>query len=167
MLSKVKVLVSVLVISACLTTLVSALEPLKENRARISSLSGTLLLPDYTYLDIDMSFDCGSKYEDTAMIVTNLAGVQLLAAAYTHMWGEQAGEMVMAAWQNKVNKTDQRLPTFLIVSPAKGTNFDWRQSVKVVSPLSPSLKTTAQNSETDNTPDMPPIIPSCGLVPHN
>ena len=110
---------------------VSALEPLKENRARLSDMHGTILLPDYSYVDFDMSFDCGSKWENTGMIITSKAGAQLLAASYTHMWGIKAGEMVMKTWQNKVDSEDPRLPTFLVVTPPEGANFDWKTSIKV------------------------------------
>ncbi|MET1254203.1 hypothetical protein [Aliikangiella maris] len=167
MLLKVKVLFSVFVFTILFSTLVSALEPLKENRARIFALKATLLLPEYEFLDVDMSFDCGSKYESTAMIITSFAGAQLLAASYTHLYGKEAGEMVMQTWQNKVNKDDPRLPTFIFVSPATGTHFDWRQSVKVTTNKNLSQTGFSLTTRNNSADGMPNLYAGCGSRTHH
>lgn len=140
-----------------------ALEPLNENRARISSLHGTLLLPDYSNLDFDMSFDCGSRWEDTAMIITSEAGAQLLAASYTHLWGEEAGKLVMQTWNNKVNEDDPRLPTFMVVTPPEsGLNFTQSMSDK---------KSSRRSKRSLNNVIPPAYMPmltgTCGTRSHN
>lgn len=173
MLTKIKL---TLVTFALFTiTSLSALEPLKENRARLSNLHGSLLLPDYSFLDFDMSFDCGSKWETTAMIITSKAGAQLLAASYTHMWGEKAGELVMYNWNNKTHPEDPRLPTFLVVTPPSDSNFDWRKSIKIsssllTSSLTKSTSDTTLNStpktETPSSP-MPTLSGTCGTRSHS
>ncbi|MET1253965.1 hypothetical protein [Aliikangiella maris] len=167
MLSKFKIVYffSLFVIFFSFST--TALEPLKENRARIFSLKATLLLPDYNFLDVDMSFDCGGHYENTAMIVSSLAGAQLLAAAYTHLWGEEAGEMVMKTWQNKVNIDDPRLPTFLIVTPMGGSNFDWKGSVNITNNIENlQKKSTLSTKYTSTNNVMPTMFGGCGTRGH-
>ena len=160
----IKRLLLLLVISVSFVTPVSALEPLPENRARISDLHGALMLPDYSILDFNMSFDCGSKYETTAMIITSKAGAQLLAASYTHMWGEAAGDMVMYNWNNKADPTDPRLPTFLVVTPPSGANFDWKKSVRISTYKSSTLNTST--TETTESDDIPVLLATCGTRSH-
>ena len=145
-----------------------ALEPLKENRARLSDLHGTILLPDYSYLEFDMSLDCGSKWENTGMIITSKAGAQLLAASYTHMWGVKAGEMVMQQWKNKVSLDDPRLPTFLVVTPPEGASFDWKTSIKVASKDRKFRnKSSSSTANISMKMAMPMIIGTCGTRSHS
>ena len=94
---------------------VAALVPLKD-RAVIQYMSADILLPDNSLLNVDMSFDCGSDFSKTAMIITSDAGANLLAAAYSSMYGSKAGEQVLHTWNTKVNDSDPRKPTFLIVT---------------------------------------------------
>lgn len=91
-----------------------------ENRAEIQHLTANLKLPDQSSLTVDMSFDCGSMYNRTAMIVTSRQGAELLAVAYEALYGPAAGAAVMAKWNNKDKPQDPRLPTFIIVTPPEG-----------------------------------------------
>ncbi|MET1254845.1 hypothetical protein [Aliikangiella maris] len=166
MTSKNTFLLLFLSINAFFSTLAIALEPLKENRARISSMQATLLLPDYSTLNVNMSFDCGSRYENTGMIVSSLAGAQLLAAAYTHLWGDEAGEMVMQLWQNKADKDDPRLPTFLIISPESGAQFDWKQTISATSSLNKLRSNNMVTQSSSSGQTMPTPTAGCGRKDH-
>jgi len=163
MLSKFKKNCLIGLASLALISSASALEPLKE-RARLHDLNGYLLLPDSSYLSIDMSFDCGSQWANTALIVTSEAGAELLAASYTHLWGAAAGKMVMHTWNNKANPDDPRLPTFLIVTPPAGTNFKWQKSVAIGS-KSKFSQSTINNDDIES--HMPVVTASCGTRVHS
>ena len=91
-----------------------------ENLAEIQHLTANLKLPDQSSLTVDMSFDCGSMYDRTAMIVTSRQGAELLAVAYDALYGPAAGAAVMAKWNSKDKPEDPRLPTFIIVTPPEG-----------------------------------------------
>ena len=161
MLSKIKLLLISLLL---FVTTASALEPLPENRARLSELHGTLLLPDYSYLDFDMSFDCGSRWEHTSMIVTSRAGAELLAASYTHLWGKKAGEKVMQAWENKVNESDPRLPSFLVVSMPTNTSNSTKSSARVSGAVTSKNENITNSESTLN--DIPELSATCGTRSH-
>ena len=163
LLSKIKIILLCGAAAASAAFSSAALEPLDENRARISHLSGTLLLPDYSHLNIDMSFDCGSKWNNTAMIITSEAGAKLLAASYTHLWGQSAGELVMKRWQNKVDADDPRLPTFLVVTPASGADFNWKKSVSLGRYSQYSAST---HSSSNVQAKMPTLFATCGTRSH-
>jgi hypothetical protein len=101
-------------------TLLCSCAVMAENRAEIQHLTANLKLPDQSSLTVDMSFDCGSMYDRTAMIVTSRQGAELLAVAYESLYGPAAGAAVMAKWNKKDKPQDPRLPTFIIVTPPEG-----------------------------------------------
>ncbi len=106
---------------------VAALAPLKD-RAVIQYMSADILLPDNSLLNVDMSFDCGSDFSKTAMIITSDAGAHLLATAFASMYGNAAGDQVLRSWNTKVNESDPRKPTFLVVTPPESAHENWYKS---------------------------------------
>ncbi|MCC9662875.1 MULTISPECIES: hypothetical protein [Pseudoalteromonas] len=147
------------------TSATQALEPLPD-RARVSSMQAQLLLPDSSSLSVDMNFDCGSAFESTGMIITNERGAQLLAAAYTHMYGQEAGEFVMQQWYTKKHPDDPRKPTFLIVKPNQ--NINWEKPATAKTSLLQARTLDAQSvSSDDATPDYQATVESfCGTRNH-
>jgi hypothetical protein len=115
-----------------------------ENRAEIQHLTANLKLPDQSSLTVDMSFDCGSMYDKTAMIVTSRQGAEILAVAYEALYGPAAGAAVMAKWNNKDKPQDPRLPTFIIVTPPEG-------KVYRAEPVKSAVKSVKGTAETATT----------------
>ena len=146
----------------------TAVEPHKD-RARLYSLNAELLLPDETLLNVDMSFDCGSNYADTAMIITSKAGAEILSAAYTALWGEKYGQMVMDQWNNKTNPDDPRKPTFIIVTmPSEhSVNSGKRKVDKFAETLSKQAFAGAPSATGDPSFVMPQLISACGTLQHD
>lgn len=104
-------------------TLFCTTSVMAENRAKIEHMTVNLKLPDNSNLTVDMSFDCGSYYDKTAMIVTSRQGAEILATAYEALYGPAAGKAVMDKWNNKAKSTDPRLPTFILVRPPVGKSY--------------------------------------------
>ncbi|TMN32920.1 hypothetical protein [Pseudoalteromonas sp. S2755] len=151
----------------------NALTPLEE-RARVSRMNADLLLPDGSTLNVDVSFDCGSDYKNTALMVMSDSGAQLLAAAYTHLYGVEAGEAVMHSWNNKKNETDPRKPTYLFVLAEREKQFNWTKSQSSNQKLNKSLKSvTMERNMVDETVvddtkiDLPIVVAGCGVRDHN
>ncbi|AZZ98267.1 hypothetical protein [Pseudoalteromonas sp. R3] len=148
-----------------------ALEPLPD-RAQVQRMNADLLLPDGSTLNVDVSFDCGSDYKNTAVMVMSNSGAQLIAAAYTHLYGESAGQSVMEAWENKQNASDPRKPTYLFILAPREQNFDWQKRQqnkfnKMVSRVSIN-ETSVVNFEMDSVSSFPPVVlAGCGVRNHN
>lgn len=92
----------------------TSLQP-QEERATITRMKADLLLPDNKIMKIDMNFDAHSGYHENAVIVMDDDGAQLIADAFTHRYGKEAGDEIMEKWQNRDNANDPRKPTFLFV----------------------------------------------------
>ncbi len=116
-----------------------------ENRAKIQHLTADLRLPDNSNLTVDMSFDCGSKFNQTAMIITSRQGAEILAVAYEAMYGPAAGEAIMAKWNNKTKSSDPRLPTFIIVTPPTGKTYRVKGERRLTSAVEASSLKTGTN----------------------
>ena len=102
-----------------------ALETLEE-RAVVQRMNADLLLPSGKTLNVDVSFDCGSDYHNTAIMVMSDAGAELLAAAYTHLYGEKFGQQVIDTWNTKKNTDDPRKPTYLFAIAPRNKSFAWK-----------------------------------------
>ncbi|WP_217704593.1 hypothetical protein [Pseudoalteromonas sp. McH1-7] len=113
-----------LILASCIFS-TQALEPL-EDRAVVQRMNTDLLLPDGSTLNVDVSFDCGSDYHNTAVMIMSDSGAMLLAAAYTHLYGEKYGQQVIDAWNTKKNKDDPRKPTYLFAIAPREKEFAWR-----------------------------------------
>ncbi|KJY90606.1 MULTISPECIES: hypothetical protein [Pseudoalteromonas] len=167
-----KILLPIAATMFCISA-ANALTPL-EDRARVSRMNADLLLPDGSTLNVDVSFDCGSDYKNTALMVMSDSGAQLLAAAYTHLYGVEAGEAVMHSWNNKKNETDPRKPTYLFVLAEREKQFDWTRSQTGNQKLNKSLKSvTMERNMVDETVvddtkiDLPVVVAGCGVRDHN
>lgn len=112
-----KTLYKSFLISAALAVSFSAtaLEPMKE-RAQVKHINSTLLMPDGSDMNVDMSLDCGSKFNNTGIIITTEQGAKFLANAYSKLYSFAAGEKVRQAWQMKANPDDPRKPTMLLIN---------------------------------------------------
>lgn len=158
-------------LSAALALLITssqaiALEPLSENRARVQTMQAELLLPNNSSLPVNMSFDCGSQWENTGMIITSRQGAEILAAAFTHLYGAAAGQAVINKWETKENPTDPRLPTFIIVTPPPGMSFGYSTQS---TPMSAKSINALASSKAITSEDKPPIAmlnSSCGTRIH-
>lgn len=142
----------------------TTLEPLPE-RARVASMYTQLLLPDSSTLNVDMSFDCGAAFESTGLIVTSDAGAKLLAAAYTHLYGAEAGKYVLDKWYTKANPEDPRLPSFLIVKSQESQESQARVSKKGLS-LSSSYSVSGQNALIKQQDYKTAVESHCGTRDH-
>jgi hypothetical protein len=142
-----------------LTLPTSALEPLSD-RAQVKHINSTLLMPDGSDMTVDMSFDCGSDFSETGLIVTTEQGAKFLAHAYSELYGKAAGEKVKQAWLTKANPDDPRKPTMLLIN-AFGA-LEWpNESTKVVELQEfSSNKTVSANTG-------PAILQLCGTRSHN
>ncbi|AOT08242.1 hypothetical protein [Pseudoalteromonas luteoviolacea] len=147
-----------------------ALEPLPD-RARVQNMNTDLLLPDGSTLNVDVSFDCGSDYQNTAVMVMSDSGAKLIAAAYTHLYGEAAGQAVIDTWQTKQNATDPRKPTYLFILAPREQDFNWKakKTNKLNNLLSRvSISETKMASQTLETePKIPVVLAGCGVRDHN
>ena len=147
------------------TTMVSASEPL-EDRAVIQYMSADILLPDNSMLNVDMSFDCGSDFSKTAMIITSDAGAHLLATAFASMYGNAAGDQVLHSWNTKVNASDPRKPTFLVVTPPENAHENWYKSA-IPKSVTKTLNYQASSLTSDDLEVTMPIVkPYCGSRDH-
>ncbi|MEC4091871.1 hypothetical protein [Pseudoalteromonas rubra] len=104
-----------ILITGLVTADSAALEP-KPDRAQVQNIYATLLLPDGSYLNTDINFDCGSQFKDTGLIVTTEQGAKFLARAYQALYGDEAAKAVIDAWTKKANLADPRKPTMLLVN---------------------------------------------------
>ncbi|ATG77638.1 hypothetical protein [Pseudoalteromonas sp. 1_2015MBL_MicDiv] len=161
--SKLKI---VTLLCAALTVCnVAALTPLKD-RAVIQYMNADILLPDNSTLNVDMSFDCGSDFAKTAMIVTSEAGAYLLANAFSNIYGPAAGQRVLDTWNTKTSENDPRKPTFLVITPPPEGTENWYKST-----ISKGDKKLLNNrvemltSEGDHAPE-PMIMGVCGSRDH-
>jgi len=147
-----------------------ALEPLKD-RAVVQHINVDLLLPDNSLLNVDMSLDCGSAYESTGIIVMSKGGAELIATAYSTLWGEAYGQKVMDTWNNKKNSDDPRKPTFIIIPTPGDISFNWQNSNESVSNKTVKLRTAAFNSvatsESNEISTPPVLMPACGTKNHD
>jgi len=161
--SKLKI---VTLLCAALTVCnVAALTPL-EDRAVIQYMSADILLPDNSMLNVDMSFDCGSDFSKTAMIITSDAGAHLLATAFASMYGNAAGDQVLRSWNNKVNESDPRKPTFLVVTPPENAHENWYKS-GISKSATKTLNYKASSLTFDDLEVKLPIVkPYCGSRDH-
>lgn len=99
-----------------------------EDRAVVQHMNADLLLPSGGTLNVDVSFDCGSDYHNTALMVMSDSGAMLLAAAYTHLYGEKFGKQVIDAWNTKKNEDDPRKPTYLFAIAPRNQKFTWENN---------------------------------------
>ncbi|CAM4292700.1 hypothetical protein [Pseudoalteromonas ostreae] len=147
---------------------VAALAP-QTDRAVIQYMSADILLPDNSLLNVDMSFDCGSDFSKTAMIITSDAGAHLLATAFASMYGDAAGDQVLHSWNTKVNEGDPRKPTFLVVTPPENAHENWynkaipKSAAKTLNHHTTSL--TSEKSD-DLDVELPIVKPYCGSRDH-
>ncbi|MEK0158284.1 hypothetical protein WLQ65_03880 [Pseudoalteromonas piscicida] len=165
-----KNLLAVALICGLSTTAAYSLEPLKE-RARVQRMNADLLLPDGSILNVDVSFDCGSDYQNTAIMVMSDSGAQLMAAAYTYLFGERAGKSVIQAWENKQNKSDPRKPTYLFILAPREQQFNLENKItnKFNKELSHVIMSSSNltKSEVESIPEIPMVIAGCGVRNHN
>ncbi|MCG9710217.1 hypothetical protein L1D46_15585 [Pseudoalteromonas sp. Isolate3] len=155
---------------ALVTCSVFAQEPLRD-RAIIQYMSADILLPDNSLLNVDMSFDCGSDFSETAMIITSDAGAHLLATAFSTLYGANVGEQILKSWNNKVHESDPRKPTFLVVTPPDNAQKNWYESGiakstnKAVNYSTNSL-TSVNKSDADDSSNIPIVRAYCGSRDH-
>lgn len=145
-----------------------SVEP-KTDRAVVTHLNAHLLLPDESTINVDMSLNCGSKYEQMGMMITSDQGAQLMAVAYAAIWGQNAGQKILDTWNNKVSKGDPRKPTFIVVSPPDDVNY-WSKYTKAGAKKSLSRSLMLAPSSTDNVPPPntpPPFFGVCGTISHD
>jgi hypothetical protein len=112
-----------------------------------------------------MSFDCGSKFENTGVIVTSEQGAKLLAASYFYLYGEDAADYVMNLWNNKAKEDDPRKPTFLIFSPAKDADINYKQKSQVPKSVKQNIQFSSISNETELN-KFPIVMASCGASVH-
>ncbi|NOU50251.1 hypothetical protein HG263_06800 [Pseudoalteromonas sp. JBTF-M23] len=144
-----------------------ALEP-KEDRAQIQNLYATLLLPDGSYLNADINFDCGSKFKDTGIIITTDSGANFLAKAYRSLYGDKAAEAVLNAWNTKANPNDPRKPTMLLINNF-GTDSTYSTSNKNINKKLSVNSGYVNISDLERTKEIesaPPIMKLCGARVH-
>ncbi|ESP95056.1 hypothetical protein [Pseudoalteromonas luteoviolacea] len=147
-----------------------ALEPLPD-RARVQHMNTDLLLPDGSTLNVDVSFDCGSDYQNTAVMVMSDSGAKLIAAAYTHLYGEAAGQAVMDTWQTKQNASDPRKPTYLFILAPRDQDINWQS--KNINKLNNFLsrvsisETNKLDQASESKPEIPVVLAGCGVRNHN
>ena len=112
----------------CLTCaqLENAIEPLKD-RAVVQRMNAELLLPDSSTIKVDVNFDCGSDYKDTALIIMNDAGAKLIAASYSKLYGAKYGQKIIDAWENKKAPSAPRKPTYLFIIAHRDKDIDWNK----------------------------------------
>lgn len=157
-----KTLFKTLSITALLAVSLStaALEPMQD-RAQVKHINSTLLMPDGSDMNVDMSLDCGSQFKNTGIIVTTEQGAKFLANAYSKLYGSAAGEKVKQAWQTKANADDPRKPTMLLINSFG--SLDWPyNSTKVV-----ELKSFSNNFAARSISTGPNILQLCGTRSHN
>jgi hypothetical protein len=146
-----------------------ALEP-KEDRAQIQNLFATLLLPDGSYLNTDINFDCGSKFKDTGIIITTDAGARFLSDAYRALYGDKAAEAVLSAWNTKANPEDPRKPTMLLINSFAQDNTTQsninNSKVNKELPLSSSRVNIKSLDSAEEPKFVPPIMQLCGARVH-
>ncbi|MCG7549222.1 hypothetical protein [Pseudoalteromonas sp. Of7M-16] len=147
-----------------------ALEPLPD-RARVQHMNTDLLLPDGSTLNVDVSFDCGSDYQNTAVMVMSDSGAKLIAAAYTHLYGEAAGQAVMDTWQTKQNASDPRKPTYLFILAPRDQDINWKS--KNINKLNNFLsrvsisETKVADQKLESESKIPVVLAGCGVRDHN
>ncbi len=160
----------ILISLALVTCSVFAQEPLRD-RAIIQYMSADILLPDNSLLNVDMSFDCGSDFSETAMIITSDAGAHLLATAFTSLYGPSAGKQILASWNNKVDESDPRKPTFLVVTPPENATENWYESGIAKSTnktlnYSTNSLTSVTSDEVEVSSTVPVVRAYCGSRDH-
>jgi hypothetical protein len=146
---------------------VHAIEPLKD-RAVVQRMNAELLLPDNSTINVDVNFDCGSDYKDTALIVMNDAGAKIIAAAYTNLYGIEYGNKIIDAWENKKAPDDPRKPTYLFIIAPRNQAINWNGSAKrSFNKKKPRDNMSFVNGIQNEVPPLnefiPQIIAGCGV----
>ncbi|MBB1419695.1 hypothetical protein H5187_20855 [Pseudoalteromonas sp. SG44-1] len=157
-----KTLLKTVLITAALAVSCSAtaLEPLQD-RAQVKHINSTLLMPDGSDMNVDMSFDCGSEFKSTGIIVTTEQGAKFLANAYSKLYGSVAGEKVKQAWLTKANPDDPRKPTMLLINDFG--SLDWTvNSTKVT-----ELKHFSSTQSVNESYTGPNVLQLCGTRSHH
>lgn len=149
------------------SSLVQAIEPL-DDRAVVQRMNAELLLPNNSTINVDVNFDCGSDYNNTAVMVMNDAGAKLIAAAYTTLYGIEFGKKIMDAWENKKNPDDPRKPTYLFIIAPRDKVINWNDSPhQTFNNLKPRANMAASYELQEVTPSLesfvPQIIAGCGV----
>ncbi|MBQ4879651.1 hypothetical protein J8M21_20750 [Pseudoalteromonas luteoviolacea] len=147
------------------------------DRAKVKNIYATLLLPDGEYLNVDISFDCSSKFKDTGVIITSEDGAKFVANAYSSLYGPEFGEAVKRAWLSKANPSDPRKPTMLLLNSfgkiewpsnrevnvgSKKVNFEFENRVHS------QLSNRVEQVNNQDSPPLPPVILQvCGTRGHD
>lgn len=161
-----KTLLAVVCIASSLSS-VHAIEPLTD-RAVVQRMNAELLLPNNSTINVDVNFDCGSDYNNTALIVMNDAGAKLIAAAYTSLYGIEYGKKIIAAWENKKTPDDPRKPTYLFIIASRDKVINWDGSMdQTFNNLKPRANISTSYELQGVTPSLddfvPQVIAGCGV----
>jgi hypothetical protein len=154
----------------------SSHEPLPD-RAVVERMNADLLLPNGSILNVDVSFDCGSDYHNTALMVMSDSGARLLAAAFTHLYGEKYGQQVIDAWNTKKHADDPRKPTYLFAIAPREKEYSWKNKTtqKVHNKLTRDTLQSYQSqrqlvndtNDLEEALDIPVLAAGCGTKIHN
>lgn len=86
-----------------------------KDRAVVAKLKADLVLPTNKILTVDIDFDSDSGYHNTAIMVMDDFGVEMVATAFEVKYGKIHADKVRKAWAEKQLETDPRKPTYLLV----------------------------------------------------
>ena len=86
-----------------------------EDRAVIAKLRADLVLPENNIMTVDIDFDTDSGFHNNAMLVMDEFGMEMVANAFEHMYGQEHADKVRQAWAEKRTPDSPRKPTYLLV----------------------------------------------------
>jgi hypothetical protein len=94
----------------------------KTDRAVVAKIQAELVLPDDKILTVDISFDSNSGYNESTMMIWDDLGVEIAAAGFSKLYGEEFAKKIREAWQTKQHPDAPRKPTYLLVKKPKDKN---------------------------------------------
>ncbi|WP_144394813.1 hypothetical protein [Pleionea sediminis] len=138
-----------------LLSAISCFQILATDRAKVADMSASLLLPDGSYLQVDVFTECTDGGSNVGSLLFDDQHVELFAKGLDAEYGERYGNMLRSAWANKKNPDDPRLPTYIVVFKS-GTDTNEKM-------VSKSLH-SIEEAETQSS--APSFIGNCGGYVH-
>ncbi|WP_246128640.1 hypothetical protein [Pleionea sediminis] len=131
-----------------------------EDRAEVADMSANLLLPDGSYLQVEVFTECALGGTNVGALLFSDEQVDDYAAGLTAKYGSQYGDLLRQTWATKRNPEDPRLPTYIVVFKSQSEAND-NNTQKALSGVSRSQEAGSTTREA-----VPTFIGNCGGSVH-
>lgn len=130
---------------------------LATDRAKVADMRSKLLLPDGTYLHVEVFTDCSNGQQKIGALLFSDEQVDLFATALDVRYGAFYGDRLRQTWTTKKKPEDPRLPTYIVVYNSSSGN-----ALK-----STTITKDGTEETTDSSPPVPTFEGNCGGSVHD